>query len=87
MKFKRWLKEYTTPAPGSPETRIPPKTGWSNDYLLSRERGLTPPNVGGFANTIENYYDPLDPNRKKRKALKKKPDRVRIQNRGETVVA
>ena len=38
-----------------------PKTGDSKDFLLSRERGLTPRNNSGFANSVDNYYDRLDP--------------------------
>ena len=43
------------------------KSGKSKDFLLSIERGLTPKNTSGFANTKDNYYDALDAgNRKKR---------------------
>lgn len=42
-----------------------PKTGVSKDFMLSRERDLTPRNSSGFANTIDHYLDPLDPRRKK----------------------
>jgi hypothetical protein len=37
------------------------KSGRSKDFLLSRERGLTRKNTSGFANTLDNYYDSLDP--------------------------
>ena len=53
-----------------PEVRAYPKTGMSRDFLLSRERGLTPKDDGGFANTVDNYYDPLDPRNKSKKKKK-----------------
>lgn len=51
--------------------RSGPKTGKSRDFLLSRERGLTPKNLSGFANTVHHYIDPLDPRRTKER---RKPD-------------
>lgn len=48
-----------------PDIRSTPKTGFSKDYLSSRERNLTHKNSSGFANTIANYFDPLDPKHKK----------------------
>ena len=61
-----------------PDIRRHPKTGFSRDFMLSRERGLTPKNGSGFANTIDHYLDLLDPRARK---LKKKPKWLTVNSR------
>lgn len=43
------------------------KSGRSRDFILSRERDLTPRNSSGFANSLNHYIDPLDPTKTKEK--------------------
>lgn len=58
MRFQKYIEEYI-------------KLGNSKDFLLSRERDISPRNSSGFANTLANYHDPLSPKGKSKKRKRK----------------
>lgn len=88
MRFKQFLKEQygTWPwqaglgviKPTSPDVRRYSKTGSSGDYLTPiKKKDKT-----GTANTVDHYYDPLDPRNTKSEKKKKWADREAVAGIG-----